>query len=89
MDSLITDCFDGEGLDMENCIDVSRDNGVDIVQDKDEAVDAELASNCGDSDPSNGLDSPLYQNASVTMHATLLLILAFSLSHKLTKEISF
>ena len=36
VDSLITDCFDGEGLgvDMENCINVSGDNGVDIVQDE-------------------------------------------------------
>lgn len=45
--------------------------------------DAELASGL-DSQPS--LDTPLYRNSPVTLYTTLLLILAFSLSHKLTKD---
>ena len=39
-----------------------------------------------ESDSTSSLDSPLYQGAPVTLYATLLLILAFSLSHKITKE---
>ncbi len=50
------------------------------------ATDPEPVSYERESDAQCGLDSPLYGNAPVTLYATLLLILAFSISHKLTKD---
>ena len=51
----------------------------------DDNIDTKLPSDSSqDSGPTPGLNSPLYQNAPVTLYTTLLLILAFSLSHKLT-----